>query len=131
MHPLRDVWPRWSPDGLQLAFFSRRDTDGKDDEIYIKRFDGSEIRRVTTRAGHDFCPDWSPSGKLLAVASIDTDTGRSINVLNLDGVLQLSIGKGFERVTEPAWSPDGKMIAYTARGKNDRYDIYVEDVSWW
>ena len=32
--PYRYLWPRFEMDGKTLVYFSRRDTDGKDDEIY-------------------------------------------------------------------------------------------------
>ena len=45
--PYRDVWPRWSPDGSALVFFSRRDTEGRRDELYILDWESRATRRLT------------------------------------------------------------------------------------
>lgn len=125
---LRDVWMRFSPDGKMLTFFSRRETENKDDEIYLMDFPSGEPKRITNRKGHDFCPAFSPDGKYLAVAAVDENLGRSINIIDLEGKIIERKGLGFERVTEPNWSPDGKQIVYIASGKDRNYEIYVEDL---
>ena len=127
-HPGRDVWPRWSPDGSQILFFSRRDTDGQDDELYLMPAEGGPARRITNRAGHDFCPAWSPDGQRIAVSAVDEEAGRSIHIIDLQGKVLSCIGLGFVRVTMPVWSPDGTKIAYIARGNKGLYDIYIEEV---
>ena len=50
---------------------------------------------------------------------------RYIGVIEREGTLVGKRGEGFERVTEPAWSPDGRWIAYIAHRGGD-YDVYVE-----
>lgn len=122
-HPRRDVWPRFSPDGGRLAFFSRRDTEGKDDEIYLLEIAGGDIRRVTSKPGHDFCPAFSPDGRLLVAASRDGDE-RFIAVFGLDGTLRHRLGRGFDRATHPSWSPDGQRIVFAGR-RQDGYDLYA------
>ena len=124
---LRDVWMRWSSDGKMATFFSRRDTEDKDDEIYVMGFPNGQPKRITSRSGHDFCPSFSPDGKHLALAAVDEKSGRSINVIDLNGKIISRKGLGFERVTEPNWSPAGNKIVYIA-SKNRNYEIYVEDV---
>ncbi|MEZ5347400.1 MAG: hypothetical protein R2681_17775 [Pyrinomonadaceae bacterium] len=123
----REAWLRWSPDEKKIAFFSRRDTNDEDDEIYIMDYPSGTPKRITNRKGHDFCPSWSPDGKRLAVAAVDEKLGRSINIIDLEGNILSRHGLGFERVTEPNWSPDGKQIIYTA-SREGNYDIYVESV---
>jgi len=123
----REAWLRWSPDEKKVAFFSRRDTNDEDDEIYVMDYPNGAPKRITNRKGHDFCPSWSPDGKRLAVAAIDEKLGRSINIIDLEGKILSRHGLGFERVTEPNWSPDGKQLIYTAR-KDGNYDIYTERI---
>ncbi|MGH1364207.1 MAG: hypothetical protein ACRBF0_11655 [Calditrichia bacterium] len=125
----RNVWPRYSPDGSQIAFFSRRDTEGKDDEIYILSVADQSLQRVTNSPGHDFCPSWSPDGKFIASAKKESEDIRYIQILDLQGKVLQKMGEGFNRVTEPSWSPDGKHIAYIAK-KNKQYDIYIEVVNY-
>jgi dipeptidyl aminopeptidase/acylaminoacyl peptidase len=63
----RDYGPRWSLDGMRLAFFSDRESKGKS-QLYVMPSDGGEAVKITdlengvTGAG----PVWSPDGSRLA-----------------------------------------------------------------
>ena len=67
--------PRWSPDGLSIAFLSARpDGDapaGKAPrkQIYVLRLDGGEARRVGSLPDGVSAFAWSPDGKRLACVS--------------------------------------------------------------
>ena len=52
----------WSPDGTQIAFFSRRDEDG---DVYVMDADGSNLRRVTNQPGAQAADAWLPDGRLV------------------------------------------------------------------
>lgn len=52
---VKDINPRWSPDGTQIVFESYRDGNA---EIYVMDADGSNQRRLTNDAGIDMLPDW-------------------------------------------------------------------------
>jgi len=125
--PHGGTWPRWSPDDSRIAFSSRRDTQGEDEEIYIFDTVDSTVRRLTDRPGHDICPTWSPTGDRIASIGIEPDGTRTLRVIPVDGdgptaVLQTT----FYRITEPDWSPDGKFIAVAAkRTRDDPYHIFI------
>lgn len=125
----RDVWPRWSPDGSRVVFFSRRHGQGDQDDLYI--FDSADegLRRLTTQPGHDFCPSWSPDGGNLVYVGVEETGDRSLYVISDVGERRATLGRGFYRVTEPAWSPSGRWIAYAARlSETEPYQIFVERV---
>jgi TolB protein len=124
------VWPRWSPDGRRIAFFSRRDTGGRDDEIYILDRRSGDVVRLTVRSGHDFCPSWSPTGDRLVVVSIELDGSRSLRILKDQGEEEARLGHGYYRVTEPSWSPDGRFIAYAGvRSEGQPYQVFLESTA--
>lgn len=130
--PGRDLWLRWSPGGNRIVFFSRRDTEGEDDEIYLLKVPTGFLTRVTNRPGHDFCPAWNPEGTRLVFVSVNLDGTRALRVVDaLGGSEVAQMAEGYHRVTEPSWSPDGRFIAYAAMPTpGGSYQLYVEPISW-
>ena len=65
--PGRDSAPRWSPDGLSLAFLS--DRGGGHPQMFLLPMSGGEPRRLTA-AGHGAGPaSWSPDGTKVVFAA--------------------------------------------------------------
>jgi dipeptidyl aminopeptidase/acylaminoacyl peptidase len=62
----RDSRPRFSPDGLTLAFLSDRD---KGSAIWLLPLQGGEAKRLTDRDAVVLDYDWSPDGQAFAVAA--------------------------------------------------------------
>jgi uncharacterized protein YjdB len=110
----RDAAP--SPDGARVAY-AGMDGYGNID-IYVANRDGSGIRRVTTHAGVDDQPAWSPDGTRLAFR---TQRGGypEIYLIDADGTGEEELSAKFAwnqwlRADRPAWSPDGRV--YLALG---------------
>lgn len=66
-----ESFPRWSPDGRQLAFLSNRDDQ---QQIYAMRMDGGEAAALTKgkRSVNSFA--WSPDGMQIAYLAPDPKT---------------------------------------------------------
>lgn len=123
------MWPRWSPPGSHVAFFSRVSETGSADDIFVLDLQGGSTQRVTTTPGHDFCPVWAPDGNKLAAVSLGRGNTRRIRILTLAGVILGELAHGMHRVTEPHWSPDGRLLAYAARPTDAvAYDIFVDTI---
>jgi len=102
--------PRWSPDGARIAFSSKN-------AIYVMRLDGSGVQRLTTSGADNWGPVWSPDASHIAFAT-NRDGHAEIYVMRADGGEQVNLTQnpGADNDGLPAWSPDGRTIAYTARG---------------
>lgn len=99
-------WPRWSPNGREIAFHS---SAAGNFEIYTINPDGNGLTRVTTYSGLDQFPEWSPTGKQLAIRR-----DRELFVINIDGShpSQLTTTAAPAINQMASWSPDGKTLAF-------------------
>src|SRR5450755_2727613 len=84
------------------------------DSIYITRVDGTAQTRLTVDPSAD---DWgattSPDGTRIAYRRANLSTGASdLYVANLDGSHVSRLTHSGRHDTQPAWSPDGRFIAY-------------------
>jgi Tol biopolymer transport system component len=85
-------------------------------EIYTMRADGSGVRRLTRKRGHDGGPAWSANGRKIAFTS-SRDGNREIYVMNGDGSKQRRLTHNPARDLFPTWSPDGQTIAFVRESK--------------
>lgn len=105
--------PTWSPDGRSIAFVSTR---GGTPDIYVMRSDGSHVRRLTHDAANENQLVWSPAGGVIAFVRVAAGGGdREIYSIGTTGtgLKDLSQDPGTYDIN-PAWSPDGRRIAYSA-----------------
>jgi len=106
----------------KIVFVSNRDGNN---EIYSCRTDGSNIQRLTSNAGSDNQPAWSPDGSRIAFIS-DRSGNSELYTMNADG--SNVVRKTFSGGYSPAWSPDGTKIAYSASGFGNA-SIWVVDAT--
>ena len=103
----RDFGPVFSPDGSTIAFVRVSSTG---DSLMLVGSDGRHLRTLVANAGARYLT-WSPDNASLAYAAgrniwrVDVATGQT-EELTHDG------GSGIVENWQPAWSPDGKQIAY-------------------
>ena len=70
-----DMNPRFSPDGLRIAFSSGRTAETP--EIWVAAADGRGAHQLTHGPGiWQTCPDWSPDGRHIVFESVHDDLHR-------------------------------------------------------
>lgn len=99
--------PVWSPNGLQIAFVSVRDDIG---HLFVMRQDGTGTQRLTNTKKNDGRATWSPDGK-----SIVFGREGALFRIPAGGGPASRVGHGFGNAADPAYSPNGKLIAYDYR----------------
>lgn len=111
--------PSWSPDGKTIAFSSQSFGDGGF-AIWLMSPEGTHREQILSGFDNNV-PSWSPDGANLAFTS--NRGGRyEIWVMNADGTnLRRLTSAYYDPVLAaaieqkvPAWSPDGRFIAYWA-----------------
>ena len=130
--------PTWSPDGRFIAFSGNQPQTSKNSDsplaIWVMRSNGRQPRQLTVpgpgpieQSGEgDWNPSWSPDGKTIAFTRYFLHDPNeyairysAIYLVNPDGSNLRRLSADNSQDFEPAWSPDGKRIAFvSARDHN-------------
>lgn len=113
--------PEFSPDGSQVVFVSNRSEDpdrNENSDIYIMDAKpGAVMKKLTTWAGSDEQPQWSPDGKYIAYLQSSSNENFTmyghnyLAVISKDGGEPKLLSKNIDRPVDNAkWAKDSKTI---------------------
>ena len=151
--------PRWSPDGRWLAFLSSREDEHS--QLWLLDRQGGEGRKATTLPSDVDDYVWAPDGKRVALVAEDPDTAkpktpapividrfqfkqdeagylgkqhRHVYLLDVESGKTTLLTAGDYDELLPAWSPDGKSLAFVSKrrpdaDRDDNWDLYVMEAA--
>ena len=114
-----------SPDSNEVAFVMNVDPDpasSTNSDIYVVPLAGGDVKKITTGAGADNTPLYSPDGKFLAFRSqarpgYESDRWRLMELDRATG-RAVSLTENLDRwVGSVTWSPDSTRIFFTVEDR--------------
>jgi len=126
-----DMFPAWSPDGEQIAYWSDRSGEY---ELYIQDPEKkSEPVKLTSRGkGFGYQLFWSPDSKKIGfidetndISIIDVESRK----VTLAGNYRWNVGHGSRYSYHMTWSPDSKWMAFTEGMDNTHNAIFLYNLS--
>ena len=115
--PEEEHAPRLSPDGKRLLFVK-----GKGD-LVVQDMDAQGAKTIVT-GWNVKSFDWSPDGAWIAFSREDDDFNEDVFLVPSSGGDPINITRHPAYDTQPAFSPDGKYLAFLSNRSNYQFDVY-------
>lgn len=140
-----DAEGSWSPDGSLIAFASNRSAYDQElnaderkafdpdpawaNEIYIMKADGSDVRRLTTTAGYDGGPFFSPDGTRICWRRFSENGATAeIMTMNVDGSDPQQLTHLQAMSWAPYYHPSGQYLIFTTNLHGfANFELYMID----
>ncbi|MDJ0918895.1 MAG: PDZ domain-containing protein [Woeseiaceae bacterium] len=122
---IREIGARWSPDGQTVAYLS--DATGEY-EIWTRSQSGNGDARQVTKNGDiwRFTPVWSPDGEKMLFG----DKKQQLIVVDMrNGELTTIDRSRRNDITDYAWSPDSRYIAYVRDNETGFGSVWIHSLS--
>jgi TolB protein len=119
--------PAWSPDGTRLIFSSSMLGSP---ELFVTDANGGSPKRLTFSNGANTSPAWNPKTGQTVVFVSDRGGIPKLFMMNADGTNSAELDvpdKGY--LIDPAWAPNGQLLAFSWRRPEGNYDIYLMDAA--
>lgn len=118
-----DNFPDWDVKNEMVAFTSDRDGN---EEIYLLDLNTTEVKRITSHAGRDIHPYFSPDGRYLLFNSTRGNGSLDVYRHTLSNEKTERMTATAENETCARYSPDMKRIVFL-RNDDVEDDVYVMD----
>ena len=127
--PAPDRFPAWSPDGRWIAFL--RILPGEKSGLFlIPSVGGAERKLIEVTGGRI---SWHPSSRWLVIPDRDSlQESRALFLISVETGEKrrlTSPPQGFRGDVEPAFSPDGRTVAFTRAVTTESSDLYLLELS--
>lgn len=103
--------PDWSPDGRSIAYVS---FETKLPQIFTSNVATGQRRLISSFAGINGAPAFSPDGRSLAVALSMGRTNPNIYIIDLSSGKLTQLTNDAAINTEPSWAPDSQSLLFTS-----------------
>jgi len=116
-------WADFSRDGEWIVYVTY-----PEHTLWRSKIDESERLQLTYPPMIAALPHWSPDGKRIAFAAVQPGRASKIYIVSVDGGMAQQATSGAQEENDPAWSLDGKSLAFGTGGP-PAMAIHVLDVS--